>query len=578
MSKKLRFLLPSKKQIKNLGSVLSRKEKAILFSAIFILIGSLVAWGVNYYLTSTEEVPGIGGEYTEGMFGQPKYINPILRSSDTKRIDGAISQLIFSSLMTYNQKGELVGDLVDYYQVSPDGKTYEFKIKENILWHDKTQLTAKDISFTVALMQDPSYRGVQYSDWEDIEVREEGDYRIVFELPEPDSSFLHYKATRVSVVPKHIFEKIPKNDFVLSDFNLKPIGSGPFKFSNFEKDSEGNIISYQLLRNSDYYRQNPYLEKINFNFYVDEEMVIDAYNKKEINGFQLQAYQKSQELKQRKDTQIHTSRNSSYWAVFFNKTQSIPLSDEKVRKALRLATNKQEIINQVLFGYGQEIDSPIFNAFPGFNSQINLDYNPEEAKKLLEEAGWKLTEESGVRQKEERDLEIEITTRANRSYQETARLLKKQWEEIGAKITITSLENDAQFNETYSSREYAALLYGNDYLSNIPRPYLFWHSEFKKEAGRNSALYSNGRVDKILEEAQAETNPERIKDLYREFETVLSEDSPATFLFNPEHVYVMNKKIKNVGMHLIPGAGAEFRMANANQWYIKTIRLKKESQ
>ncbi len=149
MSKQLRFSFPD--QLKNFSSVLSKKEKFFLYLAVLILVGSLLTWSLKYYISSTQEVPAIGGEYTEGVIGQPSYINPVL--APTNETDLAISRLIFSSLMTYDNNGALVKDLAQDYRIEDDGRKYIFDIKQGVKWHDDTELTAQDIAFTIEIIK-----------------------------------------------------------------------------------------------------------------------------------------------------------------------------------------------------------------------------------------------------------------------------------------------------------------------------------------------------------------------------------------------------------------------------------------
>jgi ABC-type transport system substrate-binding protein len=121
-----------------------------------MLIGSLLAWGIFTYYSKTKAIPAYGGEYIEGIVGQPQHINPVLSLSNNT--DDDISQLIYSSLMKYDENGNLINDVADSYEISDDKTFYTFHLKNNVLWHDGQNLTTQDIFFTVNLITDPSYK------------------------------------------------------------------------------------------------------------------------------------------------------------------------------------------------------------------------------------------------------------------------------------------------------------------------------------------------------------------------------------------------------------------------------------
>lgn len=572
MSNQLEIKFNDKKNTQNkFTKFLSSKEKLFLYGAIVIFIISLISWTIHFYFSSTEEVPNFGGEYTEGIIGEPLYVNPIL--SQSNEVDSALSNLIFSSLLKYNEKANLVNDIAESYEISDDKKTYTFKIKKGILWHDGQELDANDIYFTVKLIQDSAFKSSLRGNWEKIKPEVIDDLTIKFELEKPFVAFLNNLT--FGILPEHIFGEIPADKFLISDLNLKPIGSGPFIFSDFKKDNQDNIISYQLIANKEYYDQAPFLEKINFNFYSNDEELIAAFNNKEINGFGFSSYEMLDKFQDRKDSSIKSLRMPRYFALFFNQIKSIPLADKNVRKALQYATNKQEIINQVFYGQATEVNGPILNEFGEFRSNLEnekISYNPEKAKEILEEAGWKIGED-GIRAKNDEKLSISIVTTTWIDLQQTAELLKNQWEPLGIKIEITKA-SISEFQQNFvRPRDYESLLFGQEYFGNEPDPYPFWHSNEKKDPGKNIAVYENKDVDKLLEETREIHDINKRQESYNQFEKIVIDDAPALFLYSPNYVYVINKKIKGIETESI--IRPPFRFSDTNEWFINTKRVKK---
>jgi peptide/nickel transport system substrate-binding protein len=290
------------------------------------------------------------------------------------------------------------------------------------------------------------------------------------------------------------------------------------------------------------------------------------------------SYQKIDELKQRKDTQILEMYTPRYFAVFFNVIKSKPLASDRVRKALSFATDRQTIVNDVFGGHATVVTSPILGHFGQFTSNPEAEtysFDREKAEEILEEAGWK-KQDDGSRKKDEQPLEISLITTQWPDLDKTAEVLKQQWQNVGAKVNVENLSiTDIQQNYI-KPREYQSILFGQEYFGNDPDPYYFWHSSGKKDPGRNIAVYDNQEVDKLLESARTINDGDQRKQQYSEFEKKIMDDAPAVFLYSPNFVYVINKKIQGVQTSSI--INPPYRFEDASHWYIKTKRIAKDDQ
>ena len=249
---------PSKAQWKKLPSLLSKKERYFILGLLILTIASLITWGISYRLSHTISIPNYGGSYKEGLIGSPQYINPIL--CQTYDTDQDISQLIFSGLMKYDSRGELVPDLAEEYAIGEEGKIYDFFLRKNITWHDGKPFNADDVIFTIQTIQNPEYRSPVIFNWNGVEIEKIDDYTIRFKLKNAYAPFLNN--TTIGILPKHIWENISPPEFFLTQTNLKPIGTGPYKFTKFEKDRKGSIKALYLQANKDYHLNRPYIKKI----------------------------------------------------------------------------------------------------------------------------------------------------------------------------------------------------------------------------------------------------------------------------------------------------------------------------
>ena len=225
---------PNKHQWAQFFRVLSKKEK-IIFSVFFIVfLTSFILLFTNLYFQKTKVVPARGGTYIEGVIGQPRYINPVYANSD---IDRDLIQLVFSGLMKYNKNLEIVPDLVQSYEISPDKKIYTFYLKENLTWQDKESLTAEDVIYTIKLIQDSAYNSPLRKNWVGVKVEKLGELTVQFTLQQPYASFL--ENCTVKILPKHIWQDIDPENFGLEIYNLKPIGSGPYKVKEIKQNNHG---------------------------------------------------------------------------------------------------------------------------------------------------------------------------------------------------------------------------------------------------------------------------------------------------------------------------------------------------
>ncbi|MCX6765735.1 MAG: ABC transporter substrate-binding protein [Candidatus Moranbacteria bacterium] len=530
---------------------------------------SLFFWIGSWYFRLTQEVPKQGGEYIEGVVGQPMYVNPLL--SQTSEADSDLVQLIYSGLLKYDNQGNLVNNLAESYEISSDQKTHTVHLRKNIKWHDGEQLDASDVFFTLSVVQDPAYKSPLRQNWQGVEVSQVDDYTLSFALNSPYFGFP--RNLTMGILPKHIWENIAPEKFSLAEYNLRPIGSGPYQFSDLQKDSSGNILTYNLAAFKDYFEGQPNISKITFNFYPDEDAAVSAYNEKEIKGIGNIAPEKISEIKVSKSTRIHELNIPRYFAVFFNQTKNIALANDDVRKALAYGTNRQEIIENVLHGKGTAVHSPFLLQMKECEQEINkYDFDIQKAEKILEESGWKYDEGEKVRKKGDVKLEFSIFTTDWPELSQTADILRGQWEKIGAKVKVEVLAvSDLQQNYI-RPREYDALLFGQA-VSFSPDPYSFWHSSQKKDPGLNLSLLDDKKADELLEKARQELDENKRVEYYHEFQKVVAEEIPAVFLYSPSYLYPVSQKVKGIRMENVNSPSGRF--SEADKWYIKTKRVRK---
>lgn len=537
-----------------------------MFCLLLITAVSLAVWLGSFYFNFTKAVPRAGGQYIEGIVGQPLYVNPLL--SQTSEADSDLTQLIFSGLFKYDKDGNVVPDLVENFSVSEDQKTYTLNLKKDVTWHDGEPLKAQDVYFTYNVLQDPSYKSPIRQNLQGIEVVVNDDYSLTFNLKAPYVGFLENLTT--GILPKHIWENIAPEKFALAEYNLHPIGSGPYIFSDFQKDSSGNILTFTMGSNKNYYDSIPYISKITFNFYPDDSALITAFNEKEVMGMGSIPPENIKDIKNLKSTNVNELVIPRYFSVFFNQNKSVVLANDEIRQALNMSVDRKQIIDVILHGKGVELSSPFFPQMKGFDQSLQIQTNIEEANKKLEEAGWKM--EGEVRKKGDTEFVFELVTTDWPELNQTADLLKQQWAKIGAKVEIKVLSvSDLQQNYI-KNREYDSLLFGQA-ISFNPDLYSFWHSSQKKDPGLNLSLFDNKDADSILENVRQQMDENARQEEFKKFQTILASEVPATFLYGRYYLFPTNTTLQGVETRNINNP--QQRFVDVNKWYVKTKRILK---
>jgi len=386
---------PSKNQWKQFLNILTKEEKISFFILLILAVSSLTFISAKLYLGNTKTEPALGGIYIEGIVGQPKLINPIYSSANDA--DRDLVQLIFSGLMEYDEKGNLYPALAkDSPEIKENGKVFEITLKDNLYWDDGSPLNADDVVFSIKTIQNDSYISPLRPTWLGVEVEKISDKAIRFTLKNPSASFI--ENLTLKIIPKHIWQDIPYQNFRLTDYNLRPVGSGPFKVNEAEKDKEGSIKSITLTRNPKYFSNATKIQEIKLYFFNTEESLNAELRNKKIKGFAITSLKSYSSFKNNGFSEKHISQ-PRYFAVFFNPEKSKALSEIEVRKALNQGTDKNEILERVFAGQGKIVGSPILPEILGFSSpSVAYEFDVEKAKKLLDDAGFAVTPE-GKREK-----------------------------------------------------------------------------------------------------------------------------------------------------------------------------------
>lgn len=542
--------IPTTKQFKYLNKFLSPRENLILKICFLIVVINLVYLGIVFFKNNFKNTPVAGGTYIEAIVGYPKSINPLYASS--RDVDNDLSRLIYSSLFTYNSFGQLEKDLVENFEVSEDGKEYLVSIKGGVKWHDGQDLTANDVFFTFNLIQDERFNSPLRLELVGVNIEIVDEKTVKFILPEAYFSFPNLLT--FGIMPEHIWGGVNPESVTLNDFNLKPIGSGPYKFKSLLRNKLGDLKEYQVEANPYYYKQ-VFIENIVFRFFSNNIEAIQSFNDNQVDSLSVLPLANKDDLLSRDSIEIFNLKKSQIIGLFFNLDKDF-LQSAKVRQALAQAINRQALVDQVYSGTYQVAYGPILNTSFVYNPEIesiNI-YNPEAAKESLKES----------------DLKIQITAIDINGNRLVAEFIKNYWQDVGIEVEINLISLEEAAN-VIKNRDFDVILYGQA-LGGDPDVFAFWHSSQADSKGLNISNYKNDEVDKLLIEARGAKNETEVMEKYKLFQNNITNDVPAIFLYSPSYTYVQNKKIKGfLGDSIISPAD---RFGQINDWYIKTKKIR----
>lgn len=560
--------------INRIFKAFNNKEKVGALTLAAIFIADILFIGGNFYFAHTTTVPAQGSTYIEGFIGQPRFLNPLLAQSQT---DQDLTHLIFSGLYKFDDHGNFVPDLADgNINISSDQKTYTIKLKPNLKWHDGKPITADDVVYTIQTLQDPQYKSPLQPFWQNIKISKIDDLTI--KLTNPDISSPFITNLTLGILPQHIWSKIAPENFIYSQYNIEPIGSGPYFVKEINKAPSGQINYITLNSYSNYWQGKPDISTFTAKFYTDYQSAIFALHSKNINGMGFIPFdQKIYVDTSKTNLQILKLPIQEYQAIFFNEGAggSKVLQDQTVRSALAQSVDRQGLINDVYYGMAVPTYSPIMPQQLGYNPDVKKinAYDLSAANDLLQKSGWILDDKTGLRSKGNQPLQFTITTNDYVLNVKSAEDLQSQWKKVGADVKINIVKTVDLENNYIKPRSFEAILFSES-TGFDPDPFVFWHSSQAKDPGYNISQYKDSNADRLISDARNTFDSAARADKYKQFQLLLANNVPAIFLDQSEFIYELARNVK--GMQLTELANPQDRFYDIPHWYINTKRIWKK--
>ncbi|MDA1034678.1 MAG: peptide-binding protein [Proteobacteria bacterium] len=523
---------------------------SILFICLFGCNKSQIE-DVNFDEEASQES---GGTLTNAMIGEPNNLIAMIAG------DGASSLIagqIFNSLLKYDENLEFEGDLAESWEISEDYKTIKFNLKEQKKWSDNHPITCKDVLFTWKAVTHPDTRTPYGSDYQLVSSAQcINDYQFIAKYKEPYAPALETWAS-LHILPEHLLKNEDINN---TYFSLNPVGSNYYSLDSWVTGQQ-----LKLKGNPNAVHGKPLIDNKVSRIIPDlssqfMELIAGNIDLMSINPIQYsRVFPNRPELN--KKINLYKEMGNGYTYFGFN-LKKRPFDDINVRKAISLAIDRQEIIDGVLLGLGEEITSPYKPGTYWENKNIKkLSFNPEKAKELLENSGYRLN--NNIYEKDGIPLSFEILTNQNKQREMTAVLIQRRLQDIGIDASIRVIEWASFVNRFIKTGEFQAVVLGWS-LSLDPDQYSIWHSSQQGPGQFNFIGYSNKTVDNLLEKGRQELNKEKRKAIYNDFSSILYDDQPIIYLYAGYGLSAIHKKIKGV-KKLSPPAGIYH---NDYEWFV----------
>ncbi len=520
--------------------------------------------------------PTSGGVYTEALVGSMGRLNPLLDWNNSA--DRDIDSLIYSGLIRFDSHGLPQPDLAESWGTSADGTIYNFTLRSNAVWQDGKPVTSDDIVFTIDLIKSSGSLFPQdIKDlWSEIEVKQLNDKNIKFTLPEPYAPFLDY--VTFGLLPQHLLGSVTPDQLSTSDFNLKPVGTGPYRFDHLIIEG-GQIRGVVLVVNENYYLAKPFIPQVVFRYYPDSVSAMDAYEQGEVLGVSQIGPKALEKALLDPALSVYTSRMPQLSMVFLNlNNPAVPfLQDAKVRRALLMGLNRNAMVSNFMGGQAIVADGPILpGSWAYYDGIEHIEYDPEAAASLLKADGYVLPAAGGqVREKDGQPLALALVHPDDDLHAKIAAMIQSNWAEIGVRVDLQPASYESLVGDYLAPRSYqAALVDLTMARTPDPDPYPFWH-QAEATGGQNYSQWDDRTASEYIETARTLTDFTERARLYRNFQVIFAKELPSLPLYYPVYSYGVDSQVK--GVQVAPLYDTSDRLSFITEWYLVTRRTLEET-
>lgn len=485
----------------------------------------------------SDKNPAYGDILVRGDIGDASNLIPLL-ASDTASHN--ICGMVYNGLVKYDKDMNIVGDLAESWDISQNGMIITFHLRKGVKWHDGQPFTAADMLYTYQVTVDPKTPTAYAEDFLKVKKAEALDdytFRVTYDKPFAPALI----SWSSSILPKHLLQG---RDITKSTLSRHPVGTGPYKFKEWVAGQKIVLVS-----NPDYFEGQPYIDGRITRIIPDTATMFLELRAQNLGMMGLTPLQYTRQTENNLfKNNFNKYKYLSFAYTYLGYNLKNPLfADKKIRQAISYAINKDEIISGVLLNLGKPANGPYKPGTWAYNDKVKIyNYNPQKARELLHEAGWTKLNNEGVLEKDGKPFAFEIVVnQGNETRQKCAEIIQRHLKEIGIIVKIRVLEWSAFVTDFINKRRFDAVILGWT-IPLDPDAYDVWHSSKTAPAELNFISYKNTEVDEMLEKGRSSFNQKERKKYYDRFQEILAEDQPYTFLYVPEALVIINKRIQGI--------------------------------
>lgn len=507
-------------------------------------------------------VPANGGTYIEGVVGTPQYLEPILAATD---LDQDVVHLAFAGLTQLDRDGSVIPDLASF-TTEGDGKIWTFTIAADAKWQDGVPVTAADVLYTVSLVQDKGYVGAFSDAFRGVKAEAVTPRIVRFSLPDAFGSFA--ANTTLPLMPAHLLAGVSFGDLPRHQFNIRPIGAGPFRV--VEVDAHQIVLS----RSDDYYkvrpaRLRPYLDRIVLRSYPTASEALTALSRGEIDGAGGLSTGDAVRARTLKNVSLYSFPTSDYTALFLNvRPDKTTFRERVVRQAIANAIDKGRVLELAADGRGRVADELVPPTSWAYVKDVTrYQRSLVEARRMLDEADWKDHDGDGVRDKDGVKLSFAISTSDEPSRVSAVLQIVDDLKQVGIAASLRALPFSELVGAAVRERAYDALLIGVT-GGGDPDPYPLFHSSEIADPGHNFSGYFTLPIDRALENSRRTSDQAKRLELIAPVFQTIAVEAPVIFLYFPDYLYAQSKDVQ--GLRITPLTTPSDRFWNVYDWYVRT--------
>jgi peptide/nickel transport system substrate-binding protein len=485
--------------------------------------------------------PQIGGTLVFGVNSDVDSFNEFVKTSQLA--DQIDDFMLFMSLVRYDDKLSYAPYLARSWELAPDGSSVTFHLRADVRWHDGVPVRAADVLFTyrtalldaVAYPQRAYFRTVRGAESLDsLTVR----FDFVGPHAEPLDPF-----TQWSVMPEHLLGEVPPGQLASTPFNRAPVGCGPFKFESWKPSQ-----SISFVANPDFPAElsgRPYLDRVVFRILPEETTLLTELRAGTVDVMRGVPPQEGAAIEAAPNLRLVTYADRSFGYVAWNIRDPL-FSDPRVRQALSLAIDREQLVKALLYGYGTTGVSYVLPEVAPWAMDPDLSplpYAPDSARALLSRAGWRDTDGDGVLDKDGKPFRFTLqTNKGNDLRADAAVVIQSDLKKVGVDLEPRLVEW-AVFLNRINHKQFQAYLSSWVYDSFQLDPSDVFHSR-AIDAKYNRASYANPAVDSLIDAALSTPDREVAKPLWFRFQRIVRDEAPYTFLFNDRERMGLNERVK----------------------------------